>query len=206
MTSREQGKRFILILGGVRSGKSDLAQKLAHSLGEKRVLFLATATAGDDEMRRRIAAHQAGRPAGWRTLEEPLHLADALAAHLGTAKVVVLDCVTLWVSNILGATSPDGGETPDQEAAAALMLDELGALHDWHRGSDASLIVVSNEVGMGLVPPYPSGRAYRDLLGTANQFLATRAGEVLLTIAGIPVDLKKLAINPWRQEPGDSFV
>ncbi len=77
---------------------------------------------------------------------------------------------------------------------------------DWPRGSDASLIGVSNEVGMGLVPPYPSGRAYRDLLGTANQFLATRAGEVLLTIAGIPVDLKKLAINPWRQEPGDSFV
>lgn len=198
------GKRFILILGGARSGKSDLAQKLARSIGDDQVLFVATAAADDEEMRARIAAHQAARPASWRTLEVPLQVADALAEHRGAARLVLVDCVTLWVSNMLGATSPDGGETPDLEAAKALLQDELGALHDWYRGSDASLILVSNEVGMGLVPPYPSGRAYRDLLGVANQFLATRATEVYLTVAGIPIELKSLAIHPWHQGPGDT--
>ncbi|MCX6020224.1 MAG: bifunctional adenosylcobinamide kinase/adenosylcobinamide-phosphate guanylyltransferase [Chloroflexi bacterium] len=201
MTGSDE-RRFILILGGVRSGKSDLAQKLALDIGGGNVLFLATAAAGDGEMARRIAAHQAGRPAGWRTVEEPIRLADALERDARNAKVVLIDCVTLWMSNILMATSPDGGETPDQDAAEALMNEEMGALSDWRRASDASLIVVSNEVGMGVTPPYPSGRVYRDLLGLANQALATRAGEVYLTVAGIPVDLKQLMIRPWRQDTG----
>ena len=197
-------RRFILILGGVRSGKSDLAQKLALDIGGRDVLFLATAAASDAEMVQRITAHQQGRPAGWRTVEEQLHVADAIAAGEQRAKAVLLDCVTLWVANILGATSPDGGATPDAGAAEAMLAEEIGALADWYRGSRASVVIVSNEVGMGLVPPYPSGRVYRDLLGLANQELARRATEVYLTVAGIPVDLKQLMARPWqhsRDEP-----
>ena len=192
-------KRFVLVLGGARSGKSDLAQKLALDMGGS-VLFVATAEAGDEEMRRRIEVHQRSRPGDWRTLEAPLHLADALERGATDAAVVLIDCVSLWVSNLLQAASPKGLEEPDQEAAQSLLSSELGALHDWYRGGTASVIVVSNEVGMGLVPPYPSGRAFRDLVGWANQRLATIASEVYLVVAGIPVDLKQFAIRPWRQD------
>lgn len=190
-------KAFTLILGGVRSGKSDLAQKLAqHADGS--VLFLATAEPGDAEMQARIAAHQATRPSSWRTLEAPLHLADALEPAAHDADVVVLDCITLLVANIMAAVTPAGAEAPAQRAAEAALAQELGALHDWYRGSRASLIAVTNEVGMGLVPPYPSGRLYRDLLGAANQRLATLATNVYVTFAGIPVDIKALAARPWE--------
>ena len=192
-------KRFILILGGARSGKSDLALKLAQDMGDP-VLFVATAEALDEEMRQRIQAHQRNRPPQWRTLEAPLRLADALEANAKDAAVVVIDCVTLWVANVLAATSPQGQDTPNVAAAEAMLAAELGGLHDWHRGSAASLILVSNEVGQGLVPPYPSGRAYRDLLGGVNQRLATLATEVYLVVAGIPIELKSLAIHPWRQD------
>lgn len=192
-------KRFVLVLGGARSGKSDLAQKLASDMGAP-VVFLATATPGDQEMRQRIEVHRRNRPFTWRTLEVPLHLADALEAEASDAAVVVIDCITLWVSNLLAAVSPKGLEEPDQAAAESVLATELGALHDWYRGSAASLILVSNEVGMGLVPPYPSGRAFRDLLGWVNQRLATLATEVYLVVAGIPVELKGLAVHPWRQD------
>ena len=191
-------KRFVLILGGVRSGKSDLAQKLALDVGG-RVLFVATAAADDGEMQQRIERHQSRRPADWITLEEQLHLADALERQPSAADVVLLDCVTLWAANALAAASPQGMDMPDEQAAQHLLAGELGALHDWYRGRDTSLIVVSNEVGMGLVPPYPSGRVYRDLLGWANQRLATMATEVYLVVAGIPVEIKQLAARPWRQ-------
>lgn len=189
-------KSFTLILGGVRSGKSDLAQKLAQHAGGS-VLFLATAQPGDTEMQARIAAHQATRPANWRTLEAPRNLADALEPATRDVDVVVLDCVTLWVANIMAAVTPEDADTPDQHAAEGALAQELGALHDWYRGANASLIAVTNEVGMGLVPPYPSGRLYRDLLGFANQRLATVATQVYVTFAGIPVDIKALAARPW---------
>ncbi len=191
-------KRFILILGGARSGKSDLARKLGLDIGGH-VTFVATAEAKDDEMRRRIEAHQRSRPASWRTLEVPLHVADALERE-AAPDAIVLDCVGLWVSNLLAANSPSGLDQPDEEATQNALSQELGAFHDWYRGNGASLIVVSNEVGMGLVPPFPSGRVFRDLLGWANQRLATMATEVYLVIAGIPIDLKKFAIQPWKQD------
>lgn len=198
-------KRLILILGGARSGKSALALLLAREIGGPTV-FLATAEPGDDEMRRRIEAHRASRPREWRTIEEPIDLAGALEGQAGDASGIVVDCVTLWVSNVLARASAGGLDEPDAAAAEARLLQEIGGLHDWYRGSAASLILVSNEVGLGLVPPYPSGRAFRDLLGTVNQRLAQIATEVYLMVAGIPVDLKRLAIRPWRQEEDSSAL
>ncbi len=192
------GRGFTLILGGVRSGKSDLAQKLALDAGGD-VVFLATAEPRDAEMQARITAHQAKRPAGWRTVEAPRGVAEALERAATGPVTVVVDCLTLWVANLVEAATPAGHDEPDANAAEALLNTELGGFHDWYRGSQARVIVVTNEVGMGLVPPYPSGRLYRDLLGLANQRLATIATQVYVTFAGIPVDVKALAARPWRE-------
>ncbi|MDY6906734.1 MAG: bifunctional adenosylcobinamide kinase/adenosylcobinamide-phosphate guanylyltransferase [Chloroflexota bacterium] len=174
----------ILVLGGARSGKSLFAQGLAAGRGE-RVLFVATLVAGDEEMSRRIAQHRRDRPAGWRTIEAPTGAADALSQHIGDAEVVLLDCLTLMVYNMVGDID-DG----DIDAAAAAVATEVGRLLDTAQRTGVTLIVVSNEVGMGLVPPYPMGRAYRDLLGRANQLVAQRADRVYLMVAGLPLVLK----------------
>lgn len=177
---------LILILGGARSGKSAYAERLAHE-GDGDVLFVATATAGDEEMARRIAAHRAERPPSWRTLEAPSGVARAVAAAAPGATTILLDCVTLLVSNLLLAHEADG------DAAIGLAVDsEIDALLDRIAGDTARWIVVSNEVGMGLVPPYPLGRAYRDLLGRMNARLAARADRAYLLVAGLPLDLKRL--------------
>jgi len=183
-------KRLILILGGARSGKSDYAQWLAEQCGGK-VLYVATATAGDDEMKTRIAAHRSARPAHWRTLEVPLKIASALEAAIGDAQVVLLDCLTLLVSNI---TIRAGGE-PSTSVVEQEVLAEMESLLAVWASHDATLIIVSNEVGMGIVPAYPLGRLYRDALGRANQWLAARADEVILLIAGIPVELNGLSLG-----------
>lgn len=179
-------KELILILGGARSGKSNYAERLAHERGGA-VLFVATATAGDEEMARRIADHRAARPAAWRTLEEPIAVAERLATSVGAADTVLLDCLTLLVSNILLAHEAGG------EAEVARRVDaEVAALLRRYEGGTATWLVVSNEVGLGLVPPYPLGRLYRDLLGRANQQLAARADRAYLMVAGLPLDLKAL--------------
>ena len=183
-------KRLILILGGARSGKSDYAQRLVEQCGS-RVLYVATAMAGDDEMKTRIAAHRSARPAHWRTLEVPLKVASALEAAISDAEVVLLDCLTLLVSNIaIRAGDEASASNAEQEVRAELV--SLWAICSSH---DATLIVVSNEVGMGIVPAYPLGRLYRDALGRANQWLAARADEVILLIAGLPVELKGLSLG-----------
>ena len=175
-------KQLTLILGGARSGKSTHALRLAAARGAE-VLFIATAEARDGEMATKIARHRAERPGHWRTLEAPRAPAAALV-QAPAAPVVVLDCVTLWVSNLLLA---DGVAW---EAAEA----ELDALLAWYRQSDSELIVVSNEVGLGLVPGDPISRAYREWLGWFNQRLAVEADRVYLLIAGLAVDLKALAV------------
>lgn len=178
--------QLILILGGARSGKSSYAQKLALELAGPDVLYIATAQAFDDEMRARIAAHRAERPAGWRTLEAPSLLATPITEAIGPARVVLLDCVTLLASNALLAL----GEEPSAQAAEAAVDAEISALLAAQRESHATWIVVSNEVGLGLVPPYPLGRAYRDALGRANQRLAAAAARVLFMVAGLPLTVK----------------
>lgn len=175
-----------VILGGARSGKSTFAEKLAaRHTGP--VIYIATAQALDQEMASRIAAHRSQRPAGWTTLEIPFHLAESLPRPLPSG-VILLDCLTLLVSNILLKACPDL-EAPDEPAAAAAIEGELDGLIQAIQAGLADWIVVSNEVGMGLVPPYPAGRLYRDLLGRANQRLAQQAEMVYFMLAGIPMKL-----------------
>lgn len=181
--------QLILVLGGARSGKSAYAQRIAQQLGGGDVLFVATAEAGDEEMAQRIATHQQSRPAGWRTLERPQRLGPAIHAALCDATVVLVDCLTLLVSNIL---------LPLEAARTAAEIDtaireEIDTLLQVCQTSNATMIVVSNEVGLGLVPDTALGRRYRDLLGQANQALAAQADAVYFMVAGLAVDIKRLA-------------
>jgi adenosyl cobinamide kinase/adenosyl cobinamide phosphate guanylyltransferase len=158
-----------VLLGGARSGKSSLAVELARASGAP-VVFIATGEALDDEMAERIARHRAERPAGWTTVEEPRALASAIAAAPEDACVVV-DCLSLWVANIL-----DSGAAEVEAAAAEAVL--LAA------GRRAPTIAVTNEVGLGIVPGTPLGRAYRDVLGRVNTIWAGSADQAFLIVAG----------------------
>lgn len=179
-------KELVLILGGARSGKSALAQRLVRLRRTGgRVLFIATAEAGDDEMRRRIAHHRASRPADWTTLEVPRDLARAIAAS-NDYDVAIVDCLGVWVSNLLADADPSPAD------AEAAILEAASQLLAAYEAAAASLILVSQEVGMGLVPPYPLGRAFRDVLGRVNQRLAARADRVYLTVSGLALEMKSL--------------
>ena len=159
----------MLLLGGARSGKSRLAVRLATETGAP-VVFLATGEAGDDEMADRIARHRAERPAGWTTVEEPLALREAIAAAPPDAALVV-DCLSLWVANLL--ESRPAAEIEAEAAAAAALA-----------AGRTKTIAVSNEVGLGVVPATPLGRAYRDVLGRVNAVWADAAAEAYFVVAG----------------------
>ena len=177
--------RITLILGGARSGKSSHAQNLAEAAGRS-VIFLATAQALDEEMSTRIQKHRAERPAGWQTLEIPFDL----ALHLSQIKseVVILDCITLLLSNLLMQFVKE--DLVDEELFMLAVKKEINGLIDVLSEHNQHWIIVSNEVGLGLVPPYQMGRVYRDALGWANQRLAREAGQVLFMVAGIPMVVK----------------
>jgi adenosylcobinamide kinase/adenosylcobinamide-phosphate guanylyltransferase len=196
--------RLILILGGARSGKSAFADRLAAS-SRRSVAFIATATAGDDEMRERIARHRASRPKGWYTLEEPLDLARAVRQASELADVLLLDCVTLWLGNMLlqepGQHDKDG-EGEDEFNTTGRFFDERAVKESAallavvkSLGPNKTLIVVTNEVGLGIVPANPLGRLYRDTLGYVNQRLAQAADRVYLMVAGMAVDIKRLHVE-----------
>ncbi len=187
-----------LVIGGSRSGKSAFAQQLA-ARARPPVLFVATGTPSDAEMEARIAAHQRARPAAWQLLEAQRDVATAVTAALGDARTVLLDCLGLLVSSLIVTGAPRDAELcldgPTVELAAQAEVEALVALaHD--RGIE--LIVVSDEAGMGVVPPTPLGRVFRDALGRANQELAALADAVYLVVAGIPVELKALAFTLRR--------
>jgi adenosylcobinamide kinase / adenosylcobinamide-phosphate guanylyltransferase len=183
MTPEIPTSGLTLILGGVRSGKSAFAEKIAREAG-KSVLFLATATAGDDEMAERIRKHRVSRPAEWQTLELPHDLGRNLAAPI--ADVVIVDCITMLVSNILFSLP----ENTPAEVVIDRINSEINELITAQARLGGQWLLVSNEVGMGLVPPYPLGRIYRDALGFANQALARAASRVILMVAGIPLVIK----------------
>jgi adenosylcobinamide kinase/adenosylcobinamide-phosphate guanylyltransferase len=190
-------RELTLLLGGARSGKSRYAEELAASF--ERVLYVATAQARDSEMAARIAAHRQARPPTWRTVESPTGVGPAIQAALADAPAdaVLLDCVTLWMSNLvlqeLGEKATGDREALDQASESAAQeraRAEIDALLAVFYASHVPWFVVSNEVGWGLVPAYPLGRVYRDLLGWANQRLAAEADAVYLMIAGLPVNVK----------------
>ena len=176
-------KRLTLVLGGVRAGKSSYAQRLA-SEGGGRVLFVATAEAGDADMAARIQAHRRDRPPDWDTLEEPVDLVGALSGVSNRYDTVLLDCLTLWVSNLLLRST-------DIDSSRTGILKETEWLLDVFRRGSASWVVVSNEVGLGVVPPTRLGRVFADELGRVNQFVAAAADDVYFMAAGLAMPLKE---------------
>lgn len=200
----EDHDMLTLILGGARSGKSDLAERLALASG-RRVVVIATMYPGDDEMRLRVEQHRAGRPATWRTVEEQHDVVGAIEAHAAASDFVIVDCVTLWVSNLLLGRLGDGGDVPPEATAAAVdeAVDAARALADRAAAFDGDVVVVSNEVGGGVVPAYPLGRAFRDALGGANRVVAERAERVYWVVAGLALELKSLGARDLAAFGGD---
>lgn len=166
-----------LILGGMRSGKSRLAEQHAQDTGLP-VTYLATATAQDDEMRQRIAHHQSQRPDHWQLVEEPVALAAALQRHAAEAHCLLVDCLTLWLTNLLCL---------DDEAR---LRQEIDALLEVLPTLPGTIILVSNETGMGVVPLGELTRRYCDEAGRLHQAVAARCDKVILTVAGLPLVVK----------------
>jgi adenosylcobinamide kinase / adenosylcobinamide-phosphate guanylyltransferase len=178
-----------LVLGGARSGKSALAERLARESG-KDVIYLATSHAGDAEMAERIAHHRARRPAGWQTVEEATALAATLRALCAPARIVLVDCLTLWLTNLMFATRQDYPEV-GPIALPPLFGAERAALLDWlDEPPTGDVVFVSNEVGMGIVPYGAVARAFVDEAGRLNQDVAARCERVLFVAAGLPLALK----------------
>ncbi len=165
-----------LVLGGARSGKSAFAERLIGEMNLTKV-YLATATAGDDEMQARIAHHRRQRGEGWITVEEPLALVDTLTRESTIGRVVLVDCLTLWLSNLMMAE-----RDPEVEAKRLVRFLDV---------SRYPIVFVSNEVGLGLVPETPIGRAFRDAQGRLNQTLAAAVNNVAFVAAGLPLWLKR---------------
>ncbi len=187
-----------LVLGGARSGKSRHAERLAAGTGSD-VVYVATAAVTDEEMAERIARHRAARPPGWRTIEAARDLDLRLPAEAPDGACVLIDCLSVWLSNeLLRRLEGMGAEeavAPSLAAAVEREQDErFERLLGWAARRAGATIAVSNEVGSGVVPPYLLGRLYRDLLGRANQTVAAAAGAVHLVVAGIAVDLRRLAL------------
>lgn len=172
---------LILALGGTRSGKSRFGLATTHSLaGEGRAWFLATALAGDPELDDRIRRHRAERPSAWPTIDVEVDLASAISAT-EPAEPILIDGLTLWLATLLG------DETP---AIDPLLDGPIAAAYEALASRPGPAIVVSDEVGLGIVPMHPNARAYRDLVGIAHQRLAAMADEAYLFVAGLPVTLK----------------
>ena len=165
-----------LVLGGARSGKSTFAERLTRDSGLACV-FVATATAGDEEMHARIARHRTERDKTWRTIEEPIAIADVLAREDATDRAILVDCLTLWLSNLIGAGRNIKAETRNLLAAI--------------EQAKSTLVLVSNEVGLGIVPDTPLGRRFRDEQGRLNQAIAAVVPNVVMIAAGLPMWLKR---------------
>ncbi len=177
-----------LLIGGAGSGKSHFAQELALKIGGP-VLFVATAVAGDEEMLKRIDQHRRKRPPAWSTLEVTTEVGKNILKKIGGARVVIIDCITLLANNIFSQYS-DQGEQINAPLIEKRLTAEIEELIECTNHVGAHFIIVTNEVGLGVVPPSRLGRLYRDLLARANQKLAEAADEVYLMVAGLAVPIK----------------
>ena len=184
-----------LITGGARSGKSHFAELLAAS-AKRPVTYIATAQVWDDEMALRVKKHQEQRPSTWRLIEEPQNIHDTLFKLKDENGVILLDCVTLWLSNLLlkGQTKPSAPSEPTPEEQVTDLEPQIVAkvkeVAQLAREIKPQVIFVTNEIGQGIVPEYPLARAYRDLVGRCNQILAQSADDVYLVVAGFPIEIK----------------
>lgn len=180
-----QETKFFFITGGARSGKSRFAEKLALTLSDK-VHYIATAEAKDNEMKNRISKHKKSRPKNWITHEIPFNVTETLKKEDKSDRVFLIDCLTLLVTNYLTQVNAKG----------EVILKRINNLADVIVKMEGKTIIVSNEVGMGLVPEHPLSRFYRDILGHANQLIADKADNVYFTVSGIPLRLKgKYEVN-----------
>mgnify|MGYP000853829030 CR=1 FL=1 len=175
-----------LILGGMKSGKSRFAEQLASQL-EQPVVYIATAQAWDDEMRERIRVHQQQRPNHWKTVEVPLHLAQALQAQDAPNRTILVDCLTLWITQLLCHDNP------------ALLAQELNAFQTLLPKLQSNLILVSNETNMGIIPMDALSRRFCDTAGKLHQTLAPMMDSVVLTVAGLPLYVKG---KPYELDAG----
>jgi adenosylcobinamide kinase/adenosylcobinamide-phosphate guanylyltransferase len=173
----------VFITGGARSGKSDFAEKLACGFGDQ-LCYLATAQTLDSEMTERVRRHRERRGEEWLTIEEPINLPQALARCDGRYQAVLVDCITLWLSNLLLGYEQSGGDIEERILGDVQLL--ITTLH----GMLTPVIIVSNELGMGIVPENSLARLFRDVAGKANQALAAAANEAHVVISGIPLKLK----------------
>lgn len=185
--------KVVFITGGARSGKSSFAERYAGGSG-KEVVYVATSPVVDEETRERIRAHRSRRPQEWITVEEPLLLEKILREHGSSGRVLLVDCLSLWVTNhLLDRAGIDGDRLYSAHDASRISEELLGyfeSVATLTRNTEADVIVVSNEVGMGLVPDNRLSRVYRDLAGKVNQLFAGVADEVYILLAGIPLRLR----------------
>lgn len=183
--------KLIFVTGGARSGKSSFAEGLAGDLGEK-ILYVATSIPFDDEMKDRVRRHRERRPGSWKTLEAPRDVGSRVSAEAEGFDGVLIDCVTVMIANIMLDMYEDwdGLGAAEINRVEARVKKEIDGLVSVISDLLVPVIAVSNEVGSGVVPEYPSGRAFRDYAGRANQTLARCAGEVYLCVSGIPVKIK----------------
>jgi adenosylcobinamide kinase / adenosylcobinamide-phosphate guanylyltransferase len=172
---------IVLITGGTRSGKSAYAEELAHAKARDSVLYLATAEALDDDMRARIAKHRAERPGAWLTLDAPRDLPGEIAQLDSAPQLIILDCVTRWVKNELAA---------NPEIREHNLLGQLDLIMEWTHMHDIDLIIVSNEVGMGITPDNAQTRHFHDLMGHVNAYVAHHSDKVFFMVAGLPLSVK----------------
>jgi len=172
-------KEIIFVIGGCRSGKSRHALETAEGLAEDRKIFLATCIPRDEEMQQRVRRHRAERSRSWQTIEAPVHLSRAIEENSRRAGVLLVDCLTLWISNLL-MESDDGTN----------VLEQIQHLKSAIQSAGCPVVLVSNEVGGGIVPENRLARLFRDLVGSVNQAVAETADRVVWMVAGIPVKIK----------------
>jgi adenosylcobinamide kinase/adenosylcobinamide-phosphate guanylyltransferase len=186
--------KLILVLGGARSGKSSFAEKIAADISDD-VTYVATAAVLDSEMARRVEMHKNNRPEHWTTKEETVELVSLVNNIKSTSTVILIDCLTIWLSNLLLNSIPAAGIAwPEKES---YILDKVKKLAIVTKDTNGTVIIVSNEVSLGLVPDNRIGRSFRDVAGLANQIIAKHADKVYLLVAGIPLELKSLSMNNY---------